>query len=113
RDNAVPPPRRIFHRAFQRPVEGLGGTSGEGQGAALETDRLLYLLARDLDRGLRLIAPARWRMRVGELLFDPRVHSPGDFRRGWSRRLVVEVDHAAFALAAIRRHSPRNRSISA
>src|SRR5260221_430556 len=98
-----------------RPVQCLGRATGKGDAAPLEPDRPLDLLARDLDRGLRLIAPARRRMRVGEFLLDPRLHRLGGFGCKRCRRLIVEVDHApsAFARLAMRRHSARNRSISA
>ena len=81
----------------------------------LQADRLLDLLARDLDRRRGLVAPARRRMRVGELLLDPGLHRLGDFGRDGRRRLIIEVDHAASRLArlAIRRHSARKRSTSA
>src|SRR5687768_11207267 len=71
------------------------------------------LPARHLDRGRRLAAPARWRVRVSELLLDPRPHCRGHFRRDRGRRLVVEVDHAARWRDAIRCHSARNASTSA
>src|SRR5690348_17060964 len=52
-------------------------------------------------------------MRIGELLLDPRLHRPADFRGKRSGSLVVEVDHAALARAAMRCHSARKRSTSA
>src|SRR6185369_678905 len=74
----------------------------------------LDLLARDLDRRCRLTSPARRRMRVGEPLLNPRLHGRRDFGRQRRRRLIVEIDHAASALArlAMRRHSAIKRSTS-
>ena len=66
---------------------------------AFETDRLLDLAARDLDRGFGFTPPARRRMRIGELFLDPRTHRLGDFGRHRRRRLIIEVDHAARAFA--------------
>src|ERR1700754_646097 len=53
-------------------------------------------------------------MRVGEFLLDPRTHRFGDFRRDRRSGLIVEVDHAASALARplMRRHSVVNLSTS-
>src|SRR5690348_10118055 len=53
-------------------------------------------------------------MRVGEFLLDPRRHRLRHFGRDWRSRLVIEVDHAAFADArpAICRHSDRKLSTS-
>src|SRR5206468_10068650 len=114
-DDPVPALRRLLDAALERPVDRLRGTSGERDAAALQPDCPFDLLARDLDRGLGLMAPTRRRMRVGEFLLDPRLHRLGDLGRERSRRLIVEVDHAAaaFARAAIRRHSARKRSTSA
>src|SRR6476660_3668202 len=54
-------------------------------------------------------------MGVGEFFLDPGLHRGDHFRRHRSRRLVIEVGHAAtvFARLRIRRHSPRKRSTSA
>src|SRR5436190_8641917 len=99
--------------ALQRPVERLRRAAGESDAAALEAHRALDLLACDFDRGFRFVPPARRRMWIGEFLLDPRLHRSCDFRRERSCRLVVEVDHAALALAAIRRQSAVKRSMSA
>ena len=97
RDDPVAALGRLLDRALERPVERFGRAAGEGDAAAVQADRLLDLLARDLDRGCRLVAPARRRMRVGELLLDPRAHRLRHFGRDRRRRLIVEVDHAALA----------------
>src|SRR6185312_16939883 len=53
-------------------------------------------------------------MRVGEFLLDPSHHRVRHFGRDRRSRLVIEVDHAAFAEArpAICRHSERKVSTS-
>src|SRR3954452_9150255 len=53
-------------------------------------------------------------MGVREFLLDPGLHRLRRFGRNGSGRLVIEIDHAACALAraAILRHSPRKRSMS-
>ena len=58
-DDPVAAVRRLLERALERPVERLGRASGEGEAAAVQPDRLLDLLARDLDRRRGLAAPAR------------------------------------------------------
>src|SRR5205814_4320879 len=105
----------LLDAALERPVDRLGCAAGERDAAALEADRLVDLLARDLDRRFGFVAPARWRMRVREPLLDPRLHCLDDFGRERRRRLVIEVDHAALAAdrRAIRCHSSRKRSTSA
>src|SRR4051794_414251 len=54
-------------------------------------------------------------MGIGEAFLDPGLHRLRDIGRDGRRCLVVEVDHAACALArpAILRHSARKRSTSA
>src|SRR6185369_132956 len=115
RDDPIAPWGGLLDRPFKRPVERFGGTSGEGDAPALQAHRALNLLAGDFDRGFSLAAPARGGVRVGKLLLDPRLHRLRDFWRERGCRLVIEVDHAAAALArpAMRRHSAVNRSISA
>src|SRR4029453_6802530 len=98
-DDPVAALRRLLDRALERPIDRLGRTAGEGDASALEADRVLNLLTRHLDCRLGLVTPAGGRMRVGELFLDPRLHRFCDLMRNGSRRLVVEVDHAAFALA--------------
>ena len=67
----------------------------------LQPDRPIDLLARDLDRSRGLVPPVRGRVRIGELLGDPRLHRLGHFGRDWRRRLIVEVDHAASTCARL------------
>ena len=63
-----------------RPVDRFGCTSGEGDTAAVEPDCILDLLARHLDRGFRLAAPARRRVRVRVPIRRPRAASPRQLR---------------------------------
>jgi hypothetical protein len=70
-DDPIAISARLFHGALECPVERFGRTSGEGDATALEADRFLDLVPRNLDRGGRLRAPARWRMGVGEFLLGP------------------------------------------
>src|SRR4051812_42291722 len=53
-------------------------------------------------------------MRIGEIVVDPRLHRLHDFGRHRRRRLVIEVDHAAFAWpwSRMRRHSAMKRTMS-
>src|SRR4051812_47511687 len=94
RDYPVTAGWSLLDAPLESPVDRLGRAARESDAAALEAGRTLHLLARDLDRRFGLIAPARRRMLVRELLLDPRLHRPCDFRRNRSRRLVVEVNHA-------------------
>ena len=112
RDDPVAALRRLLDRSLERPVERLGRAAGEGDAAALQADRLLDLLARDLDRRLGLTAPARRRVRIGEFLLDPRLHrlrrlrarpasSPGNRGRSCGLRLGTAGDLAPLAEEAV------------
>src|SRR4029453_18538710 len=102
----------VFERPFDRPVERLGRTAGEGEAATEQANRLLDPLPCYFDPRRRLTAPARRAVRIGEFLLDPWAHRRRHFGRNRRRRLIIEIDHAALARLAMRAHSARKVSTS-